>query len=99
MNERELIACCASYNGKSHETIRTVDIDRTGEIETVNQKACVAGRAASPWISSVSRMTFLRILQRIQQCLQRVKVGGLGEMEVEPRGLRALAILGLAPTC
>ena len=47
--------------------------------------------------SSVSRWTFLRIVQRIKQPLQRFKVGGFGEMEIEPRGLRALAILGLAP--
>ena len=47
--------------------------------------------------SSVSRWTFLRILQRIKQPLQRFKVGGFGEMEIEPRGLRALAVFGLAP--
>ena len=47
--------------------------------------------------ASVSRWTFLRIVQRIKQPLQRLKVGGFGEMEIEPRGLRALAILGLAP--
>ena len=47
--------------------------------------------------TSVSRLTFLRILQRIKQPLQRFKVGGFGEMEIEPRGLRALAVFGLAP--
>jgi hypothetical protein len=65
--------------------------------DSTNEKCCESGPLLD--LASVSRLTSLRILQRIQQHPQRIKVGGFGEMEIEARGLRALAILGLAPAC